>query len=178
MNDQQMAEAESLYERTSEAMVRRGLGGRPRWHTLQHRVQLAHAVALAGHRALYAAAAGNHRQKAEELVGARPAELQPWAHAAKVRLAEGALRRAAYEALTPVMAVLDGVKLYTDADPTARARRVVGHLRNVAALAEKRAGRQQARVAVLQAAVQRVREDTGWCPVCDTHHTEPTLECP
>lgn len=30
----------------------------------------------------------------------------------------------------------------------------------------------------LRAAVQLVREDSGWCPVCDGHHYEPTEECP
>ena len=30
----------------------------------------------------------------------------------------------------------------------------------------------------LLAAVQRVRDDACWCPVCDGHHSAPTAECP
>lgn len=30
----------------------------------------------------------------------------------------------------------------------------------------------------LRQAIQRVREDTGYCPVCDSHHAWPTESCP
>ena len=35
-----------------------------------------------------------------------------------------------------------------------------------------------AEVRKLRAAVQCVREETDWCPVCDGHHTEPHEGCP
>ena len=35
-----------------------------------------------------------------------------------------------------------------------------------------------AEVRRLREAVQRVRFETDWCPLCDEHHSEPTPECP
>ena len=30
----------------------------------------------------------------------------------------------------------------------------------------------------LRTAIQRVREENDWCPVCDCYHSEPTEVCP